>query len=180
MVLVSFIIFLTINKVANAWTDISLTLTTNTAMFDISSDPYETTDVINDASYAFKLEFMETRRTYWQNYTIDSNTPDSSDKVDTWASCGQVCPWLNDTGTSFEISQIYDYADAPHIVFVLVDDWGYNDLGKRSTYLNFTTPTLDSLADNGILLESYYTNEVRHNLIIMLFILSLLSALTLN
>jgi arylsulfatase I/J len=59
-----------------------------------------------------------------------------------------------------DIEQIYSYSDAPHIVYVLIDDWGYNDFGARSTYLSWTTPTIDSLADEGILLESYYTNEL--------------------
>jgi len=59
-----------------------------------------------------------------------------------------------------EINQIYDYEDAPNIVFVLIDDWGYNDFGARSTYMRWTTPTLDNLANEGILLENYYTNEL--------------------
>jgi hypothetical protein len=28
-----------------------------------------------------------------------------------------------------EIEQKYNNAEAPHIIFVLVDDWGWNDLG---------------------------------------------------
>lgn len=42
-----------------------------------------------------------------------------------------------------DVKQIYSYEGAPHIVYVLVDDWGYNDFGQRSTYLSWTTPTLD-------------------------------------
>eukprot|EP01034_Spumella_vulgaris_P023024 gene23024-29212_t len=42
----------------------------------------------------------------------------------------------------------------------LVDDWGYNDIGYRSTYMNWTTPNIDKLANNGIKLGNYYTHEL--------------------
>ena len=45
-------------------------------------------------------------------------------------------------------------------MFVLVDDWGFNDVGFRSSYLSWTTPTFDSLASEGVLLTNYYTNEI--------------------
>jgi arylsulfatase A-like enzyme len=46
----------------------------------------------------------------------------------------------------------------PHVVFTLVDDWGYNDVGWRSTDLS--TPNIDSLAESGIKLMSYYTQPI--------------------
>lgn len=43
---------------------------------------------------------------------------------------------------------------------MLIDDWGYNDVGFRSTYMNWTTPTIDKIKDNGVLLTNYYTYEI--------------------
>ena len=48
-------------------------------------------------------------------------------------------------------------SSSPNIVFVLVDDWGYNDVGYRSTYMDWTTPNIDKLASQGVKLENYYT-----------------------
>ena len=41
---------------------------------------------------------------------------------------------------------------------MLVDDWGWNDVGYRSTYMDWTTPTVDRLAKEGIKMENYYTS----------------------
>lgn len=93
-----------------------------------------------------------------------------------FGSCGRVCCWLDnlsvkDSTQEFDLSK-YEPVDIPdvfspdsvdpppHIVFVLIDDWGYNDFGARSTYLDWTTPTIDSLASQGILLTNYYTNQL--------------------
>ena len=51
-------------------------------------------------------------------------------------------------------------SSAPNIVFVLVDDWGWNDVGWRSTYLSWTTPNIDKLASEGVKLDNYYTAYV--------------------
>ena len=45
-------------------------------------------------------------------------------------------------------------------MFVLVDDWGYNDLGARSTFMPFVTPTIDALMDEGVSLTNYYAYEM--------------------
>ena len=42
----------------------------------------------------------------------------------------------------------------PNIVFVLVDDWGYADVGFRNPA--FRTPNFDSLASTGLLLDRHY------------------------
>ena len=74
---------------------------------------------------------------------------------------GGVCPWEeNDNSYNLlHIDQLYDYPAAPNIVMVLVDDWGWNDVEFRSTYLNLTTPTIDRIAKEGIKLQNYFTNE---------------------
>uniref|UniRef100_A0A7S3XL37 Sulfatase N-terminal domain-containing protein n=1 Tax=Heterosigma akashiwo TaxID=2829 RepID=A0A7S3XL37_HETAK len=47
----------------------------------------------------------------------------------------------------------------PNIVFLLVDDQGYNDVGYNSNDLHIT-PTIDALASDGIKLDRYYTMYV--------------------
>jgi arylsulfatase A-like enzyme len=55
----------------------------------------------------------------------------------------------------------YAYSAAPNIVFVLIDDWGWNDMGVRSTFMNWTTPHIDNLYTNeAISLTNYYSNEL--------------------
>lgn len=48
----------------------------------------------------------------------------------------------------------------PHIVFVLADDLGYNDVGFHSTGSKIETPRLDALAAGGVKLENYYVQQV--------------------
>ena len=45
-------------------------------------------------------------------------------------------------------------ATQPHVLFVLVDDLGYSDLGYKGA--EFDTPNLDKLAKTGIDLTNYY------------------------
>mmetsp|Transcript_14270 Transcript_14270/g.25571 ORF Transcript_14270/g.25571 Transcript_14270/m.25571 type:complete len:604 (+) Transcript_14270:53-1864(+) len=62
---------------------------------------------------------------------------------------------------------------SPHIVFVLADDFGFNDIGyhqnkqssanpsgKRTTNEMILTPTLDRLAAQGVRLEGYYVQPL--------------------
>ncbi|XP_041480024.1 arylsulfatase B-like [Lytechinus variegatus] len=44
----------------------------------------------------------------------------------------------------------------PHIVFVMVDDLGYNDVGYHSDGSKIVTDNIDALAADGLKLESYY------------------------
>lgn len=50
--------------------------------------------------------------------------------------------------------------DPTHIVFVLADDQGFNDVGYSSNDLEGLTPTLDSLAGQGIKLMQYYGQQL--------------------
>jgi len=52
--------------------------------------------------------------------------------------------------------EISKAATQAHIVFFMVDDWGFNDIGFRSSYVDFTTPAMDGMKDEGINLERYY------------------------
>ncbi|XP_056617174.1 arylsulfatase I [Triplophysa dalaica] len=46
----------------------------------------------------------------------------------------------------------------PHIVFVMVDDQGYNDIGYHGSEIH--TPVLDQLAGEGVRLENYYVQPI--------------------
>lgn len=46
----------------------------------------------------------------------------------------------------------------PHLIFILVDDQGYNDIGYHNPRLR--TPNLDRLASEGVILESYYVQPI--------------------
>ena len=46
----------------------------------------------------------------------------------------------------------------PHLVFVLADDLGWNDVGFHGSEIR--TPHLDALAAGGVLLDNYYTQPL--------------------
>ncbi len=52
----------------------------------------------------------------------------------------------------------------PNIVFILIDDTGYNDMGynnrSKRTPGRVITPNLDRLADEGVKLSNYYVQPI--------------------
>ena len=46
----------------------------------------------------------------------------------------------------------------PHILFVLADDYGWNDIGYHGSEIK--TPNLDELAAEGVKLENYYVQPI--------------------
>ena len=46
----------------------------------------------------------------------------------------------------------------PHIILILADDLGWNDVGFHGSDIH--TPTLDKLAKDGIILNNYYVQQV--------------------
>nr|XP_020468070.1 arylsulfatase I-like [Monopterus albus] len=46
----------------------------------------------------------------------------------------------------------------PHIIFILIDDQGFNDIGYHNPTIK--TPTLDKLAAEGVRLENYYVQPI--------------------
>ncbi|XP_035668426.1 arylsulfatase B-like isoform X1 [Branchiostoma floridae] len=46
----------------------------------------------------------------------------------------------------------------PHIVFILADDYGWNDIGYHGSFIQ--TPNLDRLASEGVKLENYYVQPI--------------------
>lgn len=60
--------------------------------------------------------------------------------------------WLPQPGRGAEAGR------PPHLVFVLADDLGWNDVGFHGSYIR--TPHLDALAAGGVLLDNYYTQPL--------------------
>lgn len=46
----------------------------------------------------------------------------------------------------------------PHILLIIADDFGYNDIGYHGSEIK--TPTLDKLAGEGVKLENYYVQPI--------------------
>lgn len=53
-----------------------------------------------------------------------------------------------------------NFGSRPHIIFLLADDLGWNSLGYQNFDLGEVSPTLTQLAQEGIILDSYYAQEV--------------------
>ena len=49
-------------------------------------------------------------------------------------------------------------AKQPNILFILADDYGWNDVGYHGSEIQ--TPVLDSLAAKGIKLDNYYVQPI--------------------
>mmetsp|Transcript_10729 Transcript_10729/g.13928 ORF Transcript_10729/g.13928 Transcript_10729/m.13928 type:complete len:595 (+) Transcript_10729:77-1861(+) len=68
--------------------------------------------------------------------------------------------YLNEDQTNLKAdSDESTITQQPNIVFLLVDDQGYNDIGYNSGDM-FLTPTMDALAKDGIVLDRYYSMYV--------------------
>lgn len=46
----------------------------------------------------------------------------------------------------------------PHLIFIMVDDQGYGDIGYHGS--DIQTPVLDQLAAEGVKLENYYVQPI--------------------
>ena len=65
---------------------------------------------------------------------------------------------------SLQVSDIYSYSKhkiaqdtnglRPHILFIVADDLGFNDVGYHGSEIK--TPNIDRLANAGVKLENYY------------------------
>jgi hypothetical protein len=130
-------------------------------LFDFSTPEgeLELTSVYYDQKYKSDVVTLNAKTAYWRAQFGTPEIPDTSGTNKAWNTVGGVSPWLNDSSKR-DIVQKYSHPTAPNIVLFLVDDWGYNDIGYRSTYMNWTTPNIDKLANNGIKLSNYYTHEL--------------------
>ncbi len=59
---------------------------------------------------------------------------------------------------SFSYITLSHAATQPHILFVLADDYGWNDIGYHGSEIK--TPKLDQLAAEGVKLENYYVQPI--------------------
>jgi len=58
---------------------------------------------------------------------------------------------------------LHKAAAVPHVIMIVADDLGYNDLGIRNTHVTgprTLTPTIDGLISNGVTLSSYHTFKI--------------------
>lgn len=110
--------------------------------------------------YAEIQAVMEANVQAWLEHVGTAEVPDTSGERDAWSEHGGVSPWLTDPAPARDLPSLYDYAAAPNIVFLLADDWGANDIGYQSSYMNWATPNIDKLAANGVKLTNYFTNNL--------------------
>lgn len=131
-----------------------------TYMFDLNSDPYENTNVYGNSAYSTQQTELLNMVSEWQDLAVTCNDVKTSlgtSIYTTYKSCGGICPVTTNTYKR-TITQKYYPSNPPNIVFINVDDWGYNDVGKHSTYMSWTTPTIDSYISQGITLTNYFTH----------------------
>ena len=131
-------------------------------VFNLTADPTESTDVSKESAYTESIKQITELSELWFDRLVqpDTSGTDTSSTIvnEYYDDCGGICPYINNT-YSDTVEQMYFYSDAPHIVFVFVDDWGYNDVGYHSTYMPFVSPHIDELAADGIIIENYFTHE---------------------
>jgi hypothetical protein len=146
--------------------------TTNykTYLFNLADDPYEAKNLLDDPSGTSSSRYTDVtaavaeRHAYYAQYITDPDPPVFNAALTAFRKCAGVCSYVPTTADSsstklFAASRRDAHVNptAPHIVFVLVDDWGINDPGWKSSYLSWTTPNIDRLAAEGIKLDNYYS-----------------------
>jgi hypothetical protein len=132
-----------------------------TYLFDLNVDPYESNNVASSSSYSSTLTQLQSLVTTAQGqaatcYDVKSSL--GTALYNTYAACGGVCPNVTKNFYKRTITQKYFPSNPPNIVFFLVDDWGYNDVGFRSNYMSWTTPTIDAYVKEGVTLTNYFTH----------------------
>ena len=137
---------------------------TTAMLYNLDTDPYEETNIIDDASSEDLVTHCTDVQNIYANLVLEPVIPTATGMYETFDANGGVTPWLPvDTTTTSSVTNkvdkkiLYQYTDAPHIVFVLVADWGWNDVGWRSNYMSWTTPHIDALAAEGVKLDNNYS-----------------------
>lgn len=65
-----------------------------------------------------------------------------------------------DTDDNFAQGDDEFFCENAHIVFFLVDDQGFNDIGYNTLDLDGASPTIDNMAKSGIILDNYYSQHL--------------------
>ena len=135
-------------------------LSSGNYLFNLDEDPNEDNNLYDDSKYATIKKSMQERLDYWLDNLIDPQVPNSYGASEVYESEGGYAPWIETDTKSLSIKTKYTSKDAPNIVFVLADDWGWNDAGWRSNYVGWTTPNIDRLVQESVLLENFYSHEI--------------------
>lgn len=131
-----------------------------TQLYNLSSDPTESINLSNEANYQAQISDFVFQTEQWLPLVHKGESPAGGNSSAVWTARGGLGPWIPSSFVPTVVQQKYSLKNAPNLVFVLIDDWGYNDFGLRSTYLNWTTSAIDNLANEGILLENYVTYQL--------------------
>jgi arylsulfatase A-like enzyme len=144
-----------------------LVAATDEQAFDIIIDPTESEDVVADDDYQGKLQIIRSTLDGWADLLADEDSSgtkyfsDNSTKT-LFAEMGGIYPYTEVDYTPTTIDVKYTSlvsTGSPHIIFVLVDDWGYNDVSYHTNYMLFTTPNIEKLATDGVIIEHYYSES---------------------
>lgn len=65
-------------------------------LYDLSTDPYESSNMALEVSYQENLATFQDLKTYWSDLTIPATDPDTTYKNNTFFECGRICPWIPD------------------------------------------------------------------------------------
>ncbi len=66
--------------------------------------------------------------------------------------------WIAALFGLYSCASLVTATQKPNIVFILADDYGWNDIGYHGSEIK--TPYLDSLASYGVKLENYYVQPI--------------------
>ena len=127
-------------------------------IYNLDLDPYEATNLIDDTSSNALVTHCIDVQNIYAELVLDPVIPTATGMYEMFDAKGGITPWLTTASTSSsDAPKLYEYSDAPHIVFVVVADWGWNDVGWRSNYMSWTTPHIDALAAEGVKLDAHYS-----------------------
>jgi hypothetical protein len=151
-----------------------------TYLFDLTLNPTESIDhSLNYTSMDYSgiyTDLLNTAASYSDiakdSVIIINTTQEAIDEVTkaaVYAEMGHYWPWkenAQDAIITSDIVQKYnldktDLASRPNIVYMLIDDLGWNDVNliKESTFIPWGTPNIDILRDEGIVLTNYYAEN---------------------
>ena len=139
-------------------------------LFEVRADPGESVDRSNSSHAETLIALLESRVVRAAPYRSKREHLSIAGRGGAYEACGGVCPYRSGDGGSDpfgddDATPLFNSPDdlsqgawrPPHIVLMLADDLGWNDLDYSSTWLADATPTLSGLARKGIKLERHYT-----------------------
>jgi len=159
--------------------------TTTTYLFNLANDLNENTNLAGESAYSTTQAQLLALHKSYASLVVQPTSIDYQTAYTYFTKCGGVCSYVTDdveastvttavkpphkttrnlkkssSKTDTTTTTTSSSSSSPNIVFVLVDDWGWNDVGWRSTYLSWTTPNIDRLAAEGVKLDNYFTAYV--------------------